>query len=651
MAVATPRIVLALLLLVLPASAAPESEIDPAAARWLEEVAPLVTPAERAAYLALARPHQRTAFERRFWEVRDPFPETPANELLDLWRERSPAARERWRDLADARALAWILAGEPVTTLPVSCPDLLLPAEIWSYSQVGRIRASVTLIFVAETYGADTRFRAWRPREGVSTLAHAAAAAERVSDLLVRVADSCSRGAEIASRLHVAADWEEVAARAALLPPVRDEWVSGFRTLSGEAPEGATELAATLEISYPGRRGARTLVEGSLRPADPAEHVTTYVLDGEVLRGDEPFERFRYRFQALPERPAPLVFERPLRPGTYRLLLRLHESEGDRYFVAERELTVPQAPEVAGSGDRIEAAAAEDAETPSGATVLLRVPSDRLLVGKVRFEAQTRGDEVAAVAFSLDGRTLLTKRRPPFSAEIDLGRAPRAFRVGAVAIDADGVELARDEALVNGGPHRFALRLVEPRNLPDGTERVLARAVVDVPEGERLERVEFWVDDRLYATLYQPPFAQSLPVPRDARLAWIRAVAYLAEGGAAEDVRLVGAGRPTGRDRRRLRRAARHLPRPPRPACRRRPRRGGDGARARPAAGGPAFRTRAGAAHPRRRADRRLGLDGRATARGRARRARLLRRRPHGTRPRGGDHLRRGAAPRRPLHA
>src|SRR5262245_20746361 len=41
---------------------------EPDAARWLEEVGPLITPAERAAFLALQHPYQRSAFELKFWE-------------------------------------------------------------------------------------------------------------------------------------------------------------------------------------------------------------------------------------------------------------------------------------------------------------------------------------------------------------------------------------------------------------------------------------------------------------------------------------------------------------------------------------------------------------------------------------------------------
>ena len=93
----------------------------PAAARFLEEVAPLITPAERAAYLELERPYQRQAFESRFWQVRDPFPETPGNEFADRWHERAPVARERWGSLDDARSLAFASRDLSAFTPSMSC--------------------------------------------------------------------------------------------------------------------------------------------------------------------------------------------------------------------------------------------------------------------------------------------------------------------------------------------------------------------------------------------------------------------------------------------------------------------------------------------------------------------------------------------------
>lgn len=78
---------------------------------------------------------------------------------------------------------------------------------------------------------------------------------------------------------------------------------------------------------------------------------------------------------------------------------------------------------------------------------------------------------------------------------------------------------------------------------------MLARAEVHVPDGASLDRLELFLDDRRVATLYQPPFTQLLSLPAaagsaaasDAGASYVRAVAYLADGTAAEDLAVINA--------------------------------------------------------------------------------------------------------------
>ena len=72
-----------------------------------------------------------------------------------------------------------------------------------------------------------------------------------------------------------------------------------------------------------------------------------------------------------------------------------------------------------------------------------------------RFDTLTTGSEIAEVQFTLDGRPILRKNRPPFSVELDLGEVPRTRTLRATAYDAAGNELASDELLLNSSPHRF----------------------------------------------------------------------------------------------------------------------------------------------------------------------------------------------------
>ncbi|HVS03722.1 MAG TPA: VWA domain-containing protein [Thermoanaerobaculia bacterium] len=543
-----------------PESATAEAAADlPARYRqWLEEVAPLISPEERAAFLALDQDYRRQAFIRRFWELRDPFPETPRNELRDRWQERVAAARERWDDLTDERARMLLLHGPPERVVAGRCGALLRPLEAWSWSGTDLTRTALTLAFVASGGDRQGRYRLWRPGEGLLSLLllppagtlsdHAAAEAIR---------DQCLRGDELLGALAGAADWQQLEERGVGVPRPDAEWVAAFADRSTAVPEGAATLPAELSIDFPGRHQSRTVVatrvEVPRRSAgvggSDGEPVHSFLLDGEVLRQGELFDAFRYRFD-LPARQAtdtlPLQVERYLRPGEYQLILRLEDLHGGGFFRREQELAVPvvAGPGAAGaaraSADPVPPAAGNGSAAgqapPEEAVVKLSSPPDQLHTGRVRVAAQVRGQAVARVRFELDGKPVLTKTRAPYSVELDLGREPRLRTLRAVAEAADGEALASDEIAFNAGPHRFSVRLVEPRGGGPLPEVLRAQAVVEVPDSDRLDRVEFFVDDERLATLYQPPFVQPLRRPAGDEPSFVRVVAHLAEGGSAEDL-------------------------------------------------------------------------------------------------------------------
>src|SRR5690606_36502350 len=106
----------------------------------------------------------------------------------------------------------------------------------------------------------------------------------------------------------------------------------------------------------------------------------------------------------------------------------------------------------------------------------------------------------------------------------------------ATAYDAAGNELASDELLINSAAHRFNVRLVEPQRTKRYESSLLAQAETEVPDGEAIERVEFFLNETRVATLYQPPFQQPIVLNKGEPLAYVRAVAYLSDGNATEDL-------------------------------------------------------------------------------------------------------------------
>jgi VWFA-related protein len=377
-----------------------------------------------------------------------------------------------------------------------------------------------------------------------------------------QIGDLCPQGGEIVARLGEAVDWQFVEQKGKLIPRPGDEWIQGFASFSTDLPEGAETLPADVEITFPSRFGSRTVLQGLVNvPRDKAgrEQIQgssnaaySFLIDGEILRNDELFEHFRYRF-VFPEAEVrsetiPVVFQRFLRPGTYSLILKVEDTAGKRFLRETRVLEVPVVEAVAvapsapaGPAATPDAALAEaNAAIGSGdQTLRILTPPPGLLTGAVRVEAQTTGTGIAKVSFELDGKPVLAKGTPPYSVELNLGPAPRLHMVRAVALGASGEKLAEDELPLNVGPHRFSIRLLEPQAGKTYRESLRAQAQVDVPQDERLDRVEIFLNDTKVATLYQAPFAQPILLPQGKDVTFVRAVAYLADGNSTEDLVVV----------------------------------------------------------------------------------------------------------------
>ena len=103
---------------------------------WLQEVDLLITPREREVFQGLKTPADREAFIQRFWQVRDPYPETPRNEARERWEERLAEARTRWSDLQDDRARVFLVNGEPSEVFETRCAGQAL--QVWTYQPQSR---------------------------------------------------------------------------------------------------------------------------------------------------------------------------------------------------------------------------------------------------------------------------------------------------------------------------------------------------------------------------------------------------------------------------------------------------------------------------------------------------------------------------------
>jgi VWFA-related protein len=530
---------------------------------WLEVVELLILPEERDAFLDLEKDYQRDAFVRRFWEARNPNPGTGSNSFQVRYLTRYSEAIGLYKSMRDDRARFYALHGEPSDVESTDCGLLLWPLEIWTYGYSEVLHRGFKAIFY-QSSGAGP-FRLWRPIEGYDVLVAlrmatsfpeairkycATRSFDEVEDFIAEF-----RTYELSGNLGPV----EAEAAPAVLDP---EWLRTFHAFSTDAPAEAKPIHATLSLSFPGRRGQRAVVEG--RVEVPTEEVTVtemagrraynFQLTGEVLieRYEQPelFESFRYRFD-LPEGSEgtlPLLFERHLRPGSYRLVLRIDDLNGAGVARIEQVIEVPALGDIEGSavadatgggapdGESAETEAEEEADTH----LELLAEGGDLVSGLFRVSA-TAGTGIAKARFFLDDKPVLTKTRPPFGVELNLGSLPVAHRVRVVGLNAAGEEVATDEMTVNPGEHVFAVRLVEPRRGGSYAGVVRARAEVQLPDEAHLDRVEFFLGDEPIATMFQEPFVQPVTVAPDV-LSFVRVVAYLEDGSQTEDLVVFNAG-------------------------------------------------------------------------------------------------------------
>lgn len=540
--------------------------------RWLASVDHLLTSAERTAFLGLEHDVHRELFMHGFWAARgniEPGQDGP----LARWQRSFSVAIDRYGSLEDDRARALMVAGVAPDEQTVICDDVIQRLEIWRYdawhaaARSGRPDAGgFVLVFYRDGPFGRTSVHGWAPADGLEVLVHGGRGRvpESTDEVLgLMRAARCLRAQGEAETVRAALDQAVDMAtlvRRLASPAAEPSWLGVFqRQLEHTRPTAAALPGAPLEIDFPGRyNDQRTIVEGRIvvpqeafaRTADGQLYDRLEVV-GDIFAGDRLVDSFRTVFYLTGTPPADglvrVTFHRKLRPAKgYRLSVRAVCGNGLAAVRAERSLDVPRL--------------TGDAEPPAGsrlgfagltrpeAGVLITFPSLELrlpgaeVAGPTEIEAVSAGGPIDRVAFRLDDGAEQVDASPPWSARFDLGTSPVRHSVHATAYDAAGRPLADDRLLLNAAPPRFAVRLGEPRGGEDGGRWI--DAWVDVPAGERLDRVEIYQDDRRLAVLRRPPFSVRLADASRTPTSWVRAVAALASGAELEDVIIASSSVP-----------------------------------------------------------------------------------------------------------
>lgn len=509
---------------------------------------------------------------------KDPLPETADNELRMGIERRQQLATVDFASPVDVRAQLLFLNGPPAERKVLDCGFVFEPLEVWTYRQPakGNDKPEEQKLVVYKPSAAEP-WKLWLPSDSkrplyTDTMEYWLQQWEELrTRFYIRRLDlqNCEEAKDVDEATGVrgltgALDnpklhWIKPKDASHFLDPPKDLAAWAREAATGKMPELPPALEiASLELRYPDlakqrmtMRAYLSLPPGGLKPTPQEEGKKPEVevlIDGLLESKGQPFSEFRLRYLLpIPEPgvPVAVVFEQQLRPGEpFVMRLKIQDFGSGREARIARALQVPMRP----TGDDLQAKveANEGALLPEEAaqgkdSLLLLPPPGEVTLGLWRADALVTGKRIERVVFLVDGAQQLVKTSPPYSAEIRLSRFPTEQLVRAEGYDAEGKLVAADEVIINQPRGVLAVFIIEPAKgarVPPG--KLLTKVEVSVPDGHRVESVEFKMNDQTVATLTKAPWQVQVPVPNE-EMAYVTVVATLDDGSKAEAVRFVRA--------------------------------------------------------------------------------------------------------------
>jgi Ca-activated chloride channel family protein len=547
--------------------------------QFLLDVEPIMQPAELDTFLILESDGQRDLYIDDFWKRRDQAQGLSSGAFRKTYYDRIATAKQRYGSMSSDRSRAYLVHGEPAAILNSDTCELLQPLQVWTFIALPGFEREATFLFYQPRDGVS--YVLWSPyslepdalydlisRSVVGTEQGKAAAIERVFGRLHRGAMinhlqfECRNGEEIMQAITTSQSRQQGSAKVFVPAPVDPEQVRKILRSVVVPTKDAKKLPTELTVAYPGKQNERTVAEITVLvpkaqlAIKEVSGAKMYSLDvtGEVLKNDQLFENYRYRFDYLADvktEQVAVVVDRVLRPGKYLARLRISDINANTEAIVEQELDIPEmtaTPEE--QKERKESTATlqtiKDQIESNRPTLRISPLGDAMAVGLQHNETvvagEKRSDErIASVEFFLDGRKIMTKRTRPFMLDLDFGPVPQLHKVRAVGYNADGQMVSGDEVTLNSGNDPFRVRIVSPRVAPRVSGPTRVEMAVDIPEGKTLDKLELFYNDTRVATLFQPPFVQVVDVTGQEAIGYLRAVASLKDSDqpTIEDVVMI----------------------------------------------------------------------------------------------------------------
>ena len=520
--------------------------------QFLADVEPIIQSFERDAFLRLETDAQRDSFIDDFWRRRDIARGTTNHAARDEYYARLEFVRESFESVSSDRGRIYLVQGPPLAMIDANCPKYFQPLQIWAYAFIEELGHEVRLLFY-KPRGLHI-YRLWDPfTEGMQVLASDDITADRGGNWDGQdVIMSCREGEQILAAIAVMNSDKEKLRTVFVPPPVSEEDVGRILRSAVITDPSAPKLTAEMTVAYPSAEGIKTdaqltvLVPRAQLKTTSAGGVSVYTIDvvGEILRGESMWEKYRYRFDFpgdIKDEKLPIVIDRLLRPAQYRARVKITDAASNAQVILESDLNVPEiAPKKTAESATLEAIQ-EDLQSTRAKLRIVPLP-DSVMSGLQTIHTIASGSGIKSVEFWLDGKRVATRRAPPYTLDLDFGTVPRSRRIRAVALDSMGQPITGDEIVVNTGTDPFRVRIASPRIAPKLSGQTRVEVEVKVPEGKQLASVELYWNEQRVATMYDPPFVQTVNIPSTEGVGYLRAVAMLKddpETDPVEDVVMV----------------------------------------------------------------------------------------------------------------
>ena len=318
-----------------------------------------------------------------------------------------------------------------------------------------------------------------------------------------------------------------------------------------------------IETDFLGMAGKKTVVRIRLTAPELSREAVTHGVKGfsgqvkggfRQSEGETEVDSFQYPVTAEISSGSPFSYSflRAVPPGSYKLRLALADPSGLEMGAGSIDLSVPElgaafrpemAPGEAGTlpsaeGIVIAESAEEEAQPARTEEPKLKIlpPNRETPIGLLRLEAVV-APPIERVEFYLEEKRIVTRTRPPYSVEIDLGNVPRRQTLRAVGYDATGRVIDEDAYAINQGKDRIAVRLLPRLDADAGVVHV--KVILQSIGGGQAKSLELFLDAKKVASWTTPPYEASIPMAQWSLGTVLRATAIGADGQEANDIRML----------------------------------------------------------------------------------------------------------------